>query len=255
MNLFYQQFGSGQAFIILHGLFGSSDNWKTIGNALSKQFEVYLIDLRNHGRSFHDSEFSYSAMSMDIQDFILEKKLDNIILMGHSMGGKVAITFALQHPEKINKLIIVDVAPKYYAPHHKKHIDAFRSIDLNAVVSRKEVEDHFTKIVADKGERQLLLKNLYWTENDRLAWRLNVDAISDNTEELCKGQEGVSSIGFEKPTLFIKGENSNYIRAEDELTIKKLFPNSLIKSIPKAGHWLHAEKTQEFLDCILSFVE
>ena len=253
MNLFYQQFGQRRPFIILHGLFGSSDNWKTIGNVLSQQFEVFLIDLRNHGRSFHTTEFSYSAMSNDIQNFIVEKNLDQVIVMGHSMGGKVAMTYALQHPEKINKLIIVDIAPKYYPPHHQKYIDAFHSIDLNTVASRKEVEEHFIERVSDIGERQLLLKNLYWNENDHLAWRLNIDAISNNIEEMCKGQEALSAI-FNKPTLFIKGEKSKYILAEDEALMKKLFSNVIIKEIGNAGHWLHAEKPKEFLECVLRFV-
>ncbi len=255
MNLFYQQFGKGPAFIILHGLFGSSDNWKTIGNTLSQQFEVFLIDLRNHGRSFHSPEFNYSAMSNDIEELILEKNLDTIILMGHSMGGKVAMTYALQHQERINKLIIVDIAPKYYPPHHQKYIDAFHSINLDTVTSRKEVEQHFTERVSDIGERQLLLKNLYWNENDRLAWRLNIDAISNNIEEMCQGQEAFVSKAFNKPSLFIRGEKSKYISNEDEKLIKNLFPQAHIKTIPDAGHWLHAEKPQEFLECIFRFVE
>lgn len=252
MNLFYQQLGSGQPFIILHGLFGSSDNWKTIANHLSPYFQVYLIDLRNHGRSFHSNEFSYEAMSHDIEKFVLEKGLMNIILMGHSMGGKVAMTYALQNPGSIDKLIIVDIAPKYYAPHHQKYIDAFHSIDLTKVNSRKEVEEHFTKRVADMGERQLLLKNLYWDENEHLAWRLNINAISNHIEEMCQGQDNFSTI-FNRPSLFIKGEKSKYVSVEDESLIKRLFPAAYIKTIPNAGHWVHAEKPNEFLEYILSF--
>jgi pimeloyl-ACP methyl ester carboxylesterase len=254
MDLFYQQLGKGQPLLILHGLFGSSDNWKTIGNNLSKHFEVFLIDLRNHGRSFHSNEFNYPILANDIKEFILEKKLDNSILMGHSMGGKVAMTYALQHAEYIDKLIIVDIAPKYYAPHHQKYIDAFHSIDLNSAQSRKEVEMHFTKLIADSGERQLLLKNLHWDENERLAWRINIDAIRNNIEEMCQGQNGPTSKLFSKPTLFIKGENSKYVTTEDEALLKTLFPCSMIKTIPNAGHWVHAEKPQEFLECVLGFV-
>lgn len=253
MNLSYHQSGNGQALIILHGLFGSSDNWRSIGNELSRFYEVYLIDLRNHGRSPHFVEFSYTSMANDIAEFISEKKLNNPILMGHSMGGKVAMTYALNYPEKIEKLIIVDIAPKYYAPHHQKYIDAFNSIDLKTVSTRKEVEEHFTRQVSDIGERQLLLKNLYWNENERLAWRVNIDAISKHIDEMCEAQD--SSKMCNKPCLFIRGEKSKYITNEDAALIQQIFPNSKIETIPNAGHWVHAEKTQDFLTCVLHFLK
>ena len=249
MNLYYQQLGSWQAFIILHGLFGSSDNWKTIGNYLSNYFEVYLIDLRNHGRSPHSTEFSYESMANDIHEFILQKKLRHVILMGHSMGGKVAMKYALQESNKLDKLVVVDIAPKYYPPHHQKYLDAFDSLDLRTVSSRKEVEEHFAHRVSDMGERLLLLKNLYWDEHDCLAWRVNIDAISNNMKELCEGQD-CSDI-FSKPTFFIKGEKSKYVTTADEVLIKKLFPNYQLKTISNAGHWIHAEKPKEFMEAVL----
>jgi pimeloyl-ACP methyl ester carboxylesterase len=252
-KFFYHKLGHGQPFIVLHGLFGSSDNWKTIGNYLSQRYEVFLIDIRNHGHSFHSDEFSYPVLANDIKEFIWEKNLEKVILMGHSMGGKVAMTYALENHVCIDKLIIVDVAPKYYAPHHQKYIDAFCSIDLKKVKSRKEVEEHFFERVSDMGERRLLLKNLYWTEDDRLAWRLNIDAISNNLEEMCKGQDVEKAIPFTKPSLFIKGEKSKYVSENDTALIKKLFPTSIIKIIPNAGHWVHAEKPKEFIEAILEF--
>ncbi len=240
--------------LILHGLFGTLDNWQTLGKEFSKTYQVYLIDLRNHGRSPHSEEFSYQLMTDDLLEFVEQHQLQDIYLIGHSMGGKVSMNFALQNPGKVAKLLVADIAPKAYPPHHDEIIAGFRSIDLNAIQSRQEADAQLAQNVPDIGTRQFLLKNLYRQDDNSFAWRLNLDAIERNLPYILGNIE--SETPFTKPTLFLRGGNSRYIKPEqDAAQIQALFPNSRIETIDNAGHWLHAEQPQEFYRLTMQFLQ
>jgi pimeloyl-ACP methyl ester carboxylesterase len=254
MKLFHRKYGSGQPLIILHGLFGQSDNW----NSLAKQFgennlEVYVVDMRNHGLSPHSDEWNYKAMSDDIAELIADNNLKNVVLLGHSMGGKAAMYFALQHSEVLDKLIVADIAPKYYPLHHQSVIEALTAVDFTVVKTRKEVEEILSKYISDFGTKQFLLKNIYWREDGNLAWRFNLDVIVKNIEIVGEATPVEKSV--DTPTLFIRGEKSNYILDQDLNLIQELFPRSLLETIPDAGHWVHAEKPKEFFEKVMEFVK
>ncbi|WP_181305026.1 alpha/beta fold hydrolase [Rufibacter sp. XAAS-G3-1] len=254
MELNYKLLGEGQPLLILHGLFGTLDNWQTLGREFSKTYQVYLIDLRNHGRSPHSPEFSYQLMSDDLLEFIQQHQLQNPMIIGHSMGGKVAMNFALQNPDKLSKLLVADIAPKYYPPHHDDILAGFRSIDLASVKNRQEADDQLAVNVNDYGTRQFLLKNLYRKEDNSFGWRLNLDAIEANLPQVLSNID--SDTPFTNPTLFLRGGNSRYIKPEQDLPqIQKLFPNARIETIENAGHWLHAEQPQEFYGLTMEFLQ
>ncbi|WP_210462976.1 alpha/beta fold hydrolase [Rufibacter roseolus] len=254
MELNYKVSGEGQPLLILHGLFGTLDNWQTLGREFSKTYKVYLVDLRNHGRSPHTPEFSYQLMTDDLVEFFDQHQLQNAFIIGHSMGGKVAMNFALQHPERLSKLLVADIAPKAYPPHHDDIIAGFRSIDLNAIQNRQEADDQLAQKVDDFGTRMFLLKNLYRKEDNTFGWRLNLDAIEQNLDKILGNIE--SETPFTKPTLFLRGGNSRYIKPEQDLPqIQSLFPNATIQTIENAGHWLHAEQPQEFYRLTMEFLQ
>lgn len=254
MKLHYKKLGQGKPLIILHGLFGQLDNWQTLGKQFSENgFEVYLVDQRNHGHSPHSETWNYQAMSDDILELIQDNHLQKVILLGHSMGGKTAMCFALEHTEYIEKLIIADIAPKHY-PVQRDVADALLSVDLNIVKSRKEVEEQLSKFFSDFGTKQFLLKNLYWKTEMQLAWRFNLEVISKNLEAIGESFITKNKIASVE-TLFLRGEKSNYILDEDREEIKKLFPNAEIKTIANAAHWLHADKPKEFFEEVVSFVK
>lgn len=254
MKLFYRKFGEGQPLIILHGLFGQSDNW----NSLARQFSelenaVYTVDLRNHGLSPHNEEWTYQSMSDDILELINDLDLKEVILIGHSMGGKVAMQFAMNHPELLNKLIVVDIAPKYYPPHHGDILKALNAVDFNVVKNRKDAEALLSEYISDMGTKQFLLKSIYWKEDGLLAWRFNLDVITRKIETV--GQETPNYSSCNTPTLFIKGERSKYILDADLQQINDLFPSSEIKTIEGAGHWVHAEKPIDFFETVTTFIK
>ena len=253
MKLFFRKSGEGKPVIILHGLFGLSDNWQTIGKQLVQNgFEVYLVDLRNHGSSPHISEFNYDVLSKDVLELIEQENIISPALLGHSLGGKTAMQFALHYPEKISSPIVVDIAPRYYQPHHQEVLNGLFSVNLDTIKSRGEAEKILSAKIGDVGTRQFLLKNLYWKEPNKLDWKFNLKGIADNIENV--GEEIKAETTFDKPTLFIKGEKSNYINEYDTASIKKLFPVSKILTAPNAGHWVHAEKPEWLLENVLSFL-
>lgn len=278
MKLFYRKSGQGQPLIILHGLFGQNDNWGTLGRQFAEQgFEVYLVDLRNHGLSPHSDVWNYQVMSDDILELINDNNLKHVILMGHSMGGKVAMQFAIQHPELLDKLIVVDIAPKYYPPHNLDVLNALNAVDFNIVKSRKEVESILSETLSDFGTKQFLLKNIYWKEDTKLDWRFNLKVITPLIENVGEAtplgkrtENGERRTGNNSqlptpdrelntnsntPTLFIRGEKSNYILDEDLDLIHDIFPNSQLETIAGAPHWVHAEKPKEFFECVMGFIK
>ena len=252
MKLNFQKLGNGQPIVILHGLFGASDNWLNIGKQLANEFLVYLVDQRNHGASPHSDVWNYQVMAQDVVDLIRDEQLSRIILMGHSMGGKTAMNLVATEPDLVKRLIVVDIGPKAYPVHHAQIIAGLKSVNLNEATSRKEVENQLVPYIPHIGVRQFLLKNLVREKNNTFRWKINLDVIDRNIEEVGKGQE--TSVRFKKPSLFLRGSTSDYIINEDADLINQIFPNSSIRTIDQAGHWIHAEKPKEFLEEVLSFI-
>lgn len=261
MKLFYRKFGEGQPLIILHGLFGQSDNWNTHAKLFSEQgFEVYTVDQRNHGLSPHSDDWNYKVMSEDVYELIKEHELKNVILLGHSMGGKTAMQFAIDHPDCLDKLIVADMAPKYYPMHHQGVLTALQAVDFNVVKTRREVEEVLSKYISDFGTKQFLLKNIFWIDDTEMAWRFNLKVIIEQIENVGQNVEHIGDalprdIVCEVNSLFIRGELSNYVLDEDFDQIMELFPNGKVETIIGAGHWLHAEKPKEFFEAVLRFIK
>ena len=245
--------GEGKPFVILHGFLGMSDNWKTHGRLFSQLgFEVHLLDQRNHGRSFRSNEFDYELLAEDLFDYCLHKDLENIVLLGHSMGGKTAMLFAAKYPKMVSKLIIADIAPRFYPRHHHAILEGLLALDFEEIVTRKESEAVLSKYVSHVPTRQFLLKNVYWIEPGKLALRINLEALIENIDEI--GEELSPHLKFEGDTIFLKGDKSEYISSQDETTIKRQFPNCEIVTIENAGHWLHAENPSQFFEKVKCFI-
>ncbi|WP_273272685.1 alpha/beta fold hydrolase [Maribacter polysiphoniae] len=246
--------GSGKPLLILHGFLGMSDNWKTLGSKYSEHgMQVHLIDQRNHGRSFHAEEFNYDILAEDLRNYIEQHELRDVIILGHSMGGKTAMQFAVRYPDLIQKLIVADIAPKYYPPHHEYIINGLNHLDFGVIKSRGEADSELSKYIQEKGIRQFLLKNLYWAEKGKLAFRFNLEVLSHKMEEI---GEGLSTIDqYNGPTLFLRGDKSEYIIPSDSEIIRRHFPNAVIESIDHAGHWLHAENPTQFFNKSFNFIK
>ncbi len=253
MVLHSQIIGTGTPFLILHGFLGMSDNWKSHGkNFAAKGYQMHLIDQRNHGRSFHDPVFNYQAMAQDLLLYCEHHKLDQVVLLGHSMGGKTAMEFAVKHPDRVSKLVIADIAPRHYDEHHQDILNALGVLDFTIIDSRAKADQVLAKYVKDHGLRLFLLKNLYWIEKKQLALRVNLPVVTKQYVQVGKALD-ISAV-FNKKTLFVRGENSSYITSLDETLIQKQFPNSQIKTVSNAGHWLHAENPQQFHQIVLDFL-
>lgn len=246
--------GEGKPLLILHGFLGMSDNWKTLGTQfVSEGFQIHLLDLRNHGKSFHSDNFSYELMVEDVYAYCKAHDLEKITLLGHSMGGKTAMLFAVTHPEMVEKLIVADIGPKFYPQHHQTILAGLNAVDFSKKPSRNEVEDILTKYITDFGTKQFLLKSLYWKEPGQLAFRFNLAVFNQKIDEIGKPLPENST--FTAPTLFIRGGNSNYILDCDFENIKHHFPNGTIETIPNTGHWLHAENPKLFYEIASSFLK
>lgn len=264
MKLFYRKIGTGQPLIILHGLFGQSDNWNSLGKQFSEQgFEVYLVDLRNHGNSPHSDVWNYQVMSDDIYELITDAGLlpnKNIILLGHSMGGKVAMQFAIQHPDVLKKIIVVDIAPKFHLPDNQSVLQALKAVNLQEMKTRKEVETVLSQYINDVGTKQFLLKNIYWKENKDdsngagvLDWRFNLRTILQKIENVSEAIPEETPCNI--PALFIRGAQSDYIVEDDLKLIQHIFTKATIETIEGAGHWVHADKPKEFYERVISFIK
>ncbi|HAZ02291.1 MAG TPA: alpha/beta hydrolase [Marinilabiliales bacterium] len=256
-KLHFRSFGEGAPMIILHGLYGSSDNWVSLARELMADFKVYLVDLRNHGASPHLPEHSYPAMVDDLVEFMNDQHLYQAILVGHSMGGKVAMSFAGLYPEKVKNLVVVDISPRTYSEtnsdkqlnEHQQIVTGLSSIDLTKVNDRLEVDALLANFVSSEKIRQFLMKNLHRNKDKTFHWKLNVPAIAAHLPSVLAGLESEASnfAHFQQPVLFIKGSESNYIQENDVFLIQSLFKNVRIVTIAGASHWVHAEAPEVFL--------
>jgi pimeloyl-ACP methyl ester carboxylesterase len=245
--------GEGKPFLIIHGFLGISDNWKTLGLQFAKLgFQIHLLDMRNHGKSFHSDEFNYKIMVEDVKAYIDFHNLQNITLLGHSMGGKIAMLFATIYPEYVEKLIIADIGPKYYAPHHQNILEALNAVDFSKKPNRSEVDEIVSKYISDFGTKQFLLKNVYWKTPEELGFRFNLPVFNEKISEI--GTALPFENHFDKPVLFLRGGKSDYILDADFETILHHFPKAIIKTIPNVGHWLHAENPATFYNQIANFI-
>ncbi len=247
-----KKLGEGEPLIILHGLFGMSDNWFTLGRKFAEHFTVYLVDQRNHGQSPHSNDWNYKVMSDDLLEFFDEHKIEKANIIGHSMGGKTAMFFTGEHANRVKKLIVVDIAPRFYPLHHDSILTALLSVDIENLKSRNEADEQLSKFIPDFSTKQFLLKNLTRKENDntKFEWKFNLPVIAKNIHEV-----GVEiKQGSEVLTLFIHAEQSDYINKADETEIKKIYPNSEIISV-NSGHWIHAEKPEKFYSSVMNFLK
>jgi esterase len=251
MNLFVKTLGEGRPLIILHGLFGSGDNWITHAREFANHFKVYLIDQRNHGHSPHSDEFSYKAMAEDLLEFAASENLRDICIIGHSMGGKTAMYFAQENAFLIDRVVIADMGIKQYRPHHEEIFKGLFAVDVEHCAGRKEAEERLMPFVQEFSTRQFLLKNLYWKEAGKLAWRFNLPVLFERREEVI---QAIPDGKCDTPMLFLRGGDSHYVVNEDFPTILGQFPHATLETIEKAGHWLHADQPEEFRHRVLEYL-
>ncbi|QDP85927.1 alpha/beta fold hydrolase [Chryseobacterium sp. SNU WT5] len=248
----YGEDQSGIPLLVFHGLFGMLDNWGSFGKEMGAFFPLHLIDLRNHGKSFHSSEMSHDNLADDILNYMNAHKLHKVNLLGHSLGGKAVMQFAMNYPDKLEKLIVVDISPKAYPPHHQGIIKALESVDFQNITTRQEVEEVLQQYIPEKSVIQFLAKNLYWNDDKKLSWRFNLSTLSAKYSEFVSN--AIKFGVFAGKTLFVSGAKSNYILPQDEYLIKQQFPNASIVTIKNAGHWVQAENPSDFNEVVKDFL-
>ena len=254
MKLHSLVLGEGRPFLILHGFLGMSDNWKTQAKRISELgYQVHIIDQRNHGRSFHSEEFNYDILAEDVRNYCDDNKLKDIVLLGHSMGGKVAMVFTAAYGEYVHRLIVNDIAPRYYPVHHDRIIAGLNGIDFSEINSRKAVDEFLKDYVPEDALRQFLLKNLYWKSKGELAFRFNLRVLTDHISDIGEALPWHTIVDTE--TLFMRGDRSEYISDDDIEGINAQFPNVRLVTIPDAGHWLHSDNPDGFFEAIRDFLE
>ncbi len=249
--MYYREFGQGAPVVILHGLFGFSDNWQTIAKGLADHRLVITPDLRNHGRSPHLPTHTYPEMADDLKTFLEEHWIFSTDLVGHSMGGKVAMQFALHHSDMVNKLVVVDIAPGEASDNHSDIFQSLLDLDLSKITTRQEADTFLAARIPDYGTRQFLLKNIGRDANGRFTWKMNLPVLWQEYPAIVAAVDGEP---FDKPALFIRGSRSGYIKDADFSLIKTLFPQAEIKTIEDAGHWVHADKPAELLETLQTFL-
>ncbi len=260
MSLHFQHLrtdASQQPLVVLHGVFGSSDNWITVGRRLSERYEVFLLDLNNHGRSYHHDALSYAVMADDVRRFVDQQNLENVALLGHSMGGKVAMQLALTQPEALSHLIVVDIAPRAYPVHHDRILEGLRAIPLDTITQRNAAEAVLRDYVPEAPVRQFLLKNLYRNDSGQFAWRFNLSVLHRDVAQIGRAipdDTVAEATPYKGPALFIKGAQSDYVRPDDEADIARWFLNSRVEAVADAGHWVHAEQPEALLALVTDFV-
>ena len=238
--------------LVFHGLFGMLDNWGSFGKDLGEYMPVHLLDLRNHGRSFHSEDMSHDDLANDIANYMVAHGIEKAHVLGHSLGGKAVMQFAINYPEKVEKLIVVDISPKAYPPHHQGIIKALQTVDFDKVNSRQEVEEVLHQYIPEKSVIQFLAKNLYWTDDKKLNWRFNLKTLSEKYSEFVSN--AIKFGVFEGDTLFISGEKSNYILPQDDFLIKQQFPKAKIVIVKNAGHWVQADNPVDFAMIVKDFL-
>ena len=253
IELNYKSFGQGPPLIIVHGLFGTLDNWQTLAKSFAEKYSVFILDLRNHGRSPHmDGLFDYQVLAEDLKDFMEQHWIYKSHLLGHSMGGKTVMQFSLTYPEMVDKMIVVDIAPKSYKGGHEAILHALSSLDLTTLVDRKSAEDHLMNLLNEVGTVQFLLKNLSRKKEGGFEWKMNLNNLIQNYDNILDNISIESQ--NEHPALFIRGGNSDYVLDSDFQHIQELFPNSKIITIDGAGHWVHADKPKELFEIVDEFL-
>jgi pimeloyl-ACP methyl ester carboxylesterase len=252
VNLHFRNLGAGRSLVILHGLFGSGDNWRTMGKKLSARFQVCLPDLRNHGDSFHSAEHTYRAMAGDLRNMLDRQGLNQVSLIGHSMGGKTAMTFALESPDRVDRLIIVDTSPSAYGRRHDDLFEALSQLDLASIRSRKEADHLLAERIPRTRERQFVLRSLKRGVDGSYHWKMNMAGLRENYSEILKGIDHPGS--YPKPALFVRGGGSSYVDDTHLPEIRRLFPFAEIRTIDKAGHWVHSDAPEAFLEIVLDFL-
>lgn len=252
MKLHFKKQGSGFPVIILHGLLGSLDNWQTVAKYLQEQFTVYLVDQRNHGKSPHSEKMDFDLMVQDLETLMDEEGITKAHLIGHSMGGKTAMNFALQHPQRVEQLVVVDIGPRQYEPGHDMIFRALFAMDPSAITSRGDAEEQLEYYIHNQGIRLFLLKNLQREKDGSFSWKMNLEGIYSNYDNILEAVE--SDEPFDHPVLFIRGGKSDYIQDQDMDGIKQLFPNARLHTIEESGHWVHAEARKPFIQAVKEFL-
>jgi esterase len=252
MPLHFKQLGRGEPLVLLHGLFGSGDNWFAVAPKLAEKFHVFAPDLRNHGHSPHHADMDYSLMAADVERFFAAQKIESAHVIGHSMGGKVAMQFALDFPACVKKLVVVDMAPRAYARTHDKIFAALLALDLKLFQTRQQIEEALAPEIPSLNLRRFLLKNLGRNEHGKFVWKMNLRGVAENYVHLGKVLSGEKMFG--NPALFIRGGKSDYISAADESEIRRRFPAAQIQTIASANHWVHADAPEEFVRRVLDFL-
>ncbi len=252
MELNYKMMGQGEPLLVLHGLFGMLDNWQTLGRRFAEHYLVYLLDQRNHGRSPHAASMSYPEMAEDLHEFMTANWIHEAAILGHSMGGKTAMQLALQYPDTVSRLIVVDMAPRAYPGGHEFIFEALRELDLSAVEDRVEADAQLARRIPQRGIRQFLLKNLARTNGEGYRWKMNLPVIYDDYEQVLAPLQ--SDRPYEGPALFIRGGKSGYVRDADWPDILELFPNARLETVAGAGHWVHAEAPDALFRLVHDFL-
>jgi pimeloyl-ACP methyl ester carboxylesterase len=252
MQLHFKEYGQGRAVILLHGLFGSADNWHPIAVRLAEEFHVFAVDHRNHGQSPHSAEMDYPIMAADVDRFCAARALESAMVIGHSMGGKTAMQLALHYPGRVEKLVVADMAPRAYAAAHDKIFAALLALELPKFQNRTQIEEALAPEIPNPVLRRFLLKNLGRNETGGFFWKINLPDIAENYWRLREPVAG--NAPFAKPVLFIRGGKSKYLLPEDEPLIREWFPAAQMQTIPEAGHWVHADRPEEFLRLVLEFL-
>jgi len=252
MKLNYKQFGQGEPIIILHGLFGTLDNWQTIAKKLAENYMVFIIDQRNHGKSPHSDAFSYKILAEDLKAFMLEQHMYEATIIGHSMGGKVAMRFALDYPDMVTKLVVVDIAPKQYSGGHQVIFDAMFGLDLEKLTDRQSIDEALKASIPEDSIRLFLMKNLARQKDGGYRWKMNLPVLYKEYQEILSAIEAEDA--YDDEVLFIRGGRSRYIKDEDVLEIQEIFPLMRLETISNAGHWLHAEAPKMFIKIVKDFI-
>ena len=252
MDLFYREIGNGPPLIILHGLFGTSDNWQTLAKRFAEDFRVFTIDQRNHGRSFHDDRFDYMALTNDLLSFYEQNNIETASIIGHSMGGKVGIKFTALYPDLVSKLVVVDIAPRHYPIHHRIIVDALMELRTEEFSRREEIDELLAVKIKNSAIRQFLLKNLTRNKKGQFVWKINLEAISSNLEKI--GQAIYPDNLILNDTLFLYGGRSDYINENDKVEIERIFQHVELHKIEQAGHWVHADDPESFYRIVNSFL-